>query len=82
MKRMKKWLLGISALVMTMLISVTVMADPAIPDLADTMGEGMTAVVGQVMAILQVILPIGLGLVGTFIAVRAGINLVRRLTQG
>jgi len=68
---------------MSLFMSITVNAStPPTVNITDAMSTGMTEVVSQIMGILAVILPIGLGLVGTFIAIRAGINLIRRLTRG
>jgi len=80
MKRMKMKVAVALTVLMSLFMRMTVMASTV--DVADVMASGMNSVVSEILSILAVILPIGLGLVGTFIAIRAGINLIRRLTRG
>ena len=80
MKRIKAKVAVLTVLLMSLFMGMTVSATGV--NITDAMSTGMTEVVAQIMGILAVILPIGLGLVGTFIAIRAGINLIRRLTRG
>ena len=81
-KRLKVMVGAVVALVSMLVMQVNVMATTSTIDLADVIGAGFTSVVGEIMSIVVVILPIGLGLVGLFIAIRRGIGLFRSMTRG
>jgi len=87
MKRLKVKAAMMLAAVMALLIPVKVLAStpPGLLDDIDVAGalsEGMTGIVGQIGAILLVILPMGLTLLGLFIAVRWGIRFIKGMTRG
>ena len=84
MKRIKMKAAAIWAVLMTLFMSMTVLAsDPvADMDLAGAIGDGVSGMVSEILGILVVVLPIALGLIGMVIAIRKGIKLVRSLVGG
>ena len=81
---MKRKLLTIfiTVFAFSIITAVTAFATPAptTVDMPALVTSGMNGVVSQLTAIVAALVPLVLGLVGTFIAVRAGIRLFRRLT--
>jgi len=89
MKRLKLKVAILAVIAMTMFMSVNVLADVGIDalsgsgiNLAESIGTGLNSIVGEVMAIIAVVLPIALTLVGAVIAIRKGIRLMRSLVSG
>jgi len=87
MKR-KIFVASILAFCAMLLTSVTALAnDVGIADLsntldlADVIGTGLSAMVSEIFAVLVVILPIALTLIGAVIAIRKGISLIRSLVS-
>jgi len=85
---MKKWFFGaIMSLCMILGMTVFAFADTVTPlnstgiNLAEAIGSGLTDMVGEIMAVIAVILPMALMLVGAVIAIRKGISLMRSLVS-
>lgn len=50
-------------------------------DIAGTMGDGFTSMVGDVMGVVVIVLPIALGIVGLFFAVKAGLKFFKSISN-
>jgi len=85
MKNMKTKVMAFFATLLAMFAGLTanVFASTTPPtiDIADSIGSGMTSMVGEIMGVLAVVVPIALGLVGIVIAIRKGISLMRSMVS-
>ena len=79
---MKRKLLTVlfTVFILSILTSMTALAATPTPDMPALITSGMNTVVADLRAIIAALVPLVIGLVGTLIAVRAGIRLFRRLT--
>ena len=78
---MKRKLIATSlmAVCMTVLMSVTALANTL--DVPSLIGTGFTNVVSEVTAVIGVIVPPAIGVIGVVIAVRWGINFFRSILR-
>jgi hypothetical protein len=58
-------------------MTLTVFGSTPTLDIADEMGTAMSAMSAQILSVVAVVLPIALGVVGAFIAIRKTIGFIK-----